>query len=105
MGLPPANPAMTQMVVFQFFHVFNCRSLERSIFRLPPLSNKPLFLSLVAAAIAHAAALYLSPLQKIFDAVPPTGEQWLVILAVGTIVVLGGELDKGWNHIRRHPLY
>jgi Ca2+-transporting ATPase len=97
--------AMTQMVVFQFFHVFNCRSLERSVFTIPPLSNKPLFLSLVAAALAHAAALYLAPLQRIFDTVPPTGEQWLVILAVGAVVVIGGELDKGWNRIRRHPLY
>jgi magnesium-transporting ATPase (P-type) len=97
--------AMTQMVVFQFFHVFNCRSLERSVFTLPPLSNKPLFLSLVAAAFAHAAALYLSPLQKIFHTVPPTAEQWLVILVVGTVVVFGGELDKAYNRIRRHPLY
>jgi Ca2+-transporting ATPase len=97
--------AMTQMVVFQFFHVFNCRSLERSVFTMPPLSNKPLFLSLVAAAFAHAAALYLAPLQKLFDTVPPTGDQWLVILAVGAVVVIGGELDKGWNRIRRHPLY
>ncbi|MEX1187066.1 MAG: HAD-IC family P-type ATPase [Gemmatimonadaceae bacterium] len=97
--------AMTQMVVFQFFHVFNCRSLERSVFMLPPLSNKPLFLSLVAAAFAHAAALYLSPLQKIFHTVPPTGEQWLVILVVGTAVVFGGELDKAFNRIRRQPLY
>ncbi|MCR4340848.1 MAG: HAD-IC family P-type ATPase, partial [Gemmatimonadaceae bacterium] len=97
--------AMTQMVVFQFFHVFNCRSLERSVFTLPPLSNKPLFLSLVAAAFAHAAALYLPPLQKIFHTVPPTGEQWLVILVVGTVVVFGGELDKAFNRIRRQPLY
>ena len=97
--------AMTQMVVFQFFHVFNCRSLERSVFTLPPLSNKPLFLSLIAAALAHAAALYLPPLQQIFDTVPPTAGQWLVILAVGAVVVLGGELDKGWNRLRRQPLY
>ncbi|MGK2935151.1 MAG: cation-translocating P-type ATPase [Gemmatimonadaceae bacterium] len=97
--------AMTQMVVFQFFHVFNCRSLERSVFTIPPLSNKPLFLSLVAAAIAHAAALYLSPFQRIFDTVPPTAEQWLVIVAVGTVVVFGGELDKAFNRMRGHPLY
>jgi magnesium-transporting ATPase (P-type) len=47
--------AMTQMVVFQFFHVFNSRSLDRSIFSVPPFSNKPLFASLIAAAASHDA--------------------------------------------------
>ncbi|MCW8140824.1 MAG: HAD-IC family P-type ATPase, partial [Planctomycetota bacterium] len=51
--------ALTQMVVFQFWHVLNCRSLERSVFQVPPLSNRFLFISLVAALLAHLAALHV----------------------------------------------
>jgi hypothetical protein len=59
--------AMTQMVVFQFFHVFNCRSLDRSIFAIPPFGNKFLFASVAAAlSRAHFAVLHSAPLQTVF---------------------------------------
>jgi magnesium-transporting ATPase (P-type) len=92
--------AMTQMVVFQFFHVFNSRSLDRSIFSVPPFSNRPLFGSLVAAAAAHAAVLHWGPLQRVFRTAPLDLEQWIMIVLVGATVVLGGELDKGRNRYR-----
>jgi magnesium-transporting ATPase (P-type) len=91
--------AMTQMVVFQFFHVLNSRSLDRSIFRVPPLSNPFLFASLVAAAVAHALVLYLPFLQAVFRTSPLRAEQWLMIVAVGSTVIVGGELDK-WRNRR-----
>jgi magnesium-transporting ATPase (P-type) len=87
--------AMTQMVVFQFFHVFNCRSLDRSIFRVAFFSNPLLFLSMVAALLAQLAVLYWAPLQAVFRTVPLDAAQWAVVLVVGTLVIVGGELDKG----------
>ncbi|MFW6192646.1 MAG: cation-translocating P-type ATPase [Gemmatimonadota bacterium] len=96
--------AMTQLVVFQFYHVFNCRSLDRSILRVPLLSNRLLFAGILGAAIAQLAVLYWGPLQSLFDTVPPTPEQWGVMLAVGASVIMGGELDKWWNRRRRRPL-
>jgi magnesium-transporting ATPase (P-type) len=92
--------AMTQIVVFKFFHVFNCRSLDRSIFALPPFSNPPLFASLVAAAVAHAAVLYWGPLQGIFRTVPLDGGQWFMMVLIGTTIIVGGELDKAINRRR-----
>ena len=62
--------AMTQMVVFQFFHVFNSRSLDRSIFQIPLFSNRFLFVSLVAALGAHLAALHVPFLQTVFRPCP-----------------------------------
>jgi magnesium-transporting ATPase (P-type) len=62
--------AMTQMVVFQFFHVFNCRSLDRSIFRINLFSNRFLFLSIAAALVAQLSVLYWGPLQTVFRTVP-----------------------------------
>jgi len=96
--------AMTQMVVFQFFHVFNCRSLDRSIFRINLFSNRFLFLSIAAALLAQLSVLYWGPLQTVFRTVPLDAAQWGVILAVGSTVILGGELDKAWQRRRKNPL-
>jgi Ca2+-transporting ATPase len=95
--------AMTQMVVFQFFHVFNCRSLDRSLLRIPPLSNRFLFAGIVAAALAQTAVLYWGPLQRVFRTVPLTGEEWGITIVVGSTVIIGGELDKWWNRRHRDP--
>jgi magnesium-transporting ATPase (P-type) len=92
--------AMTQMVVFQFFHVFNCRSLERSIFKVPPFSNRFLFVSLLAALLAQLSVLYWAPFQTVFRTVPLDTTQWALIVAVGATVILGGELDKAWQRRR-----
>lgn len=96
--------AMTQMVVFQFFHVFNCRSLDRSIFRIPLFSNPYLFLSFVGASIAQLLALYWAPLASLLRTVPISPLDWLHLFAVGTLVIIGGELDKAWNRRRTQPL-
>jgi len=96
--------AMTQMVVFQFFHVFNSRSLDRSILEVPLFSNRFLFVSILAAATAHWAVLHFGPLQTVFRTIPPTGEEWMTIFAVGVTVIVGGELDKWRNRRRGTPL-
>lgn len=92
--------ALTQMVVFQFYHVFNCRSLERSVFRTPLWTNPFLLLSTVAVTLAHLAAVYLPFFQRTLRTVPLTGAQWTMILLVGLAVVAGGEADKALRRWR-----
>jgi magnesium-transporting ATPase (P-type) len=96
--------AMTQIVVFKFFHVFNCRSLDRSILSVPAFSNRPLFASLLGAAVAHLGVIYWEPLQTIFRTVPLESGHWLTMIAIGTTIVLGGELDKALNRRRGRTL-
>ena len=96
--------AMTQMVMFQFFHVFNSRSLDRSIFEIPLFSNRFLFASILGAVAAHAAVLYVPVLQAVFRTVPLTLGQWATVTLVGTLVLFGGELDKWRNRRRSRPL-
>ena len=93
--------AMTQMVVFQFFHVLNCRSLDRSIFRINFFSNKFLFLSLSAAILAHLAVLHVGFMQTIFRTMPLDINQWMIIVSVGLLVIIGGEIDKVINRWRK----
>lgn len=95
------SAAMSQMVVFQFFHVFNCRSLDRSIFKIDFFSNKFLFVSVLAALLAHLAVLHVGFMQTIFRTIPLTIEQWLLIIGVGSLVIIGGEIDKVINRWRK----
>jgi calcium-translocating P-type ATPase len=92
--------AVTQMVVFQFFHVFNSRSLDRSILSIPLFSNRFLFVSIVAAAAAHVAVLHVGVLQHIFRTVPLTASEWLLVVMIGSTAIIGGELDKWRNRAR-----
>lgn len=96
--------AMTQMVAFQFFHVFNSRSLDRSIFQIPLLSNRFLFVSVVAALGAHLTVLHLPFLQTVFRTEPLSLEHWGLIVLVALTVIVGGELDKWWSRRRTRPL-
>jgi Ca2+-transporting ATPase len=94
--------AVTQMVVLQFYHTFNCRSLDRSILQIPLLSNRFLFVSMVAVSGVHLSALYLPFLQDVLRFAPLDRGQWMMILVCGVLVVAGGELDKAWNrHLAR----
>jgi calcium-translocating P-type ATPase len=96
--------ALTQMVVLQFYHTFNCRSLDRSIFMISLRSNRFLLASMAAVTVAHVAALHVGVMQRVLGTVPLTGEQWRVILVVGAVVVVGGELDKLMNRWSRRLL-
>ncbi|HSJ32023.1 MAG TPA: HAD-IC family P-type ATPase [Longimicrobiales bacterium] len=95
--------AMTQMVVFQFFHVFNCRSLDRSVFSIPLFSNRFLFISIITAAAAHVAVLHIGFLQDVFRTGPLRPTEWLLVAAVGSMAIIGGEMDK-WRNRKKGRL-
>ena len=98
------SAALTQMVVLQFYHSFNCRSLDRSLFAISPFSNRFLFASTATVALAHIAALHVGVLQRVLGTAPLTIDQWSWILLAGSLVVIGGEMDKLLNRWTRHTL-
>jgi magnesium-transporting ATPase (P-type) len=85
---------MTQMVMFQFFHVFNSRSMTRSVFQVPLSANPFLAVSLGAAILAHLGALHLPFMQLLFDTTPLSLGQWALVVGVGSTVVVAAEIDK-----------
>ena len=91
--------AMTTMVLFQNFHIFNTRSFTRSFVQVNPLSNRFLFVTVVAALGLHILALYWGPLQFVLRTEPLGLETWLVMAAIAATVLVAVEIDKG---IRRH---
>jgi magnesium-transporting ATPase (P-type) len=86
--------AMTQMVVFNFFHVLNARSMHRSVAQIGLFTNRFLFLSVLAAGAAQAAVLYLPPLQALFQTAPLRPDDLVVVFAVGLSIIVVAELDK-----------
>ncbi|HKL14857.1 MAG TPA: cation transporting ATPase C-terminal domain-containing protein, partial [Balneolaceae bacterium] len=64
-------------------------------------SNRFLFISLSAALIAHLAVLHVDFLQTVFRTVPLSQDQWIWIILIGSLVIIGGEIDKfvnRWRH-------
>ncbi|MFW6057262.1 MAG: cation-translocating P-type ATPase, partial [Persicimonas sp.] len=86
--------AMTQMVLFQFFHVFNSRSMRRSLFKIPLKDNPFLMVSVAVAIVAQLGVLHLPFMQSLFDTTPLALEHWALVAAVGTLIIVLVEIEK-----------
>ncbi|MFW6074006.1 MAG: cation-translocating P-type ATPase [Chloroflexota bacterium] len=86
--------ALTTMVIFQMFHVGNCRSERRSIFQVSPLSNPPLFIATGAALAVHIGALHLPFMQHILRVQPIPVESWIRIVLVASTILIAIEAHK-----------
>ena len=87
--------ALTTMVLYQVFHVGNCRSERRSVFALSPWSNPFLFAATAAALLVHVAALYLPPTQFLLRVEPldVTGI-WIRMAMVASTILVAVEAHK-----------
>ena len=92
--------AMTTMVLFQNFHIFNSRSFTRYFYQVNPLSNPFLFLSIVGALGLQVAALYWVPLQRVLRTEPLTGSTWLIIVAIASTVLIAVAAAKAIRDAR-----
>lgn len=75
--------ALTTMVFFQFFYAFMCRSENRIVFSINPISNKFLFVSVAAAFSIHMLAIYNPTLQFVLRTEPLPVETllWILLMA------------------------
>ena len=99
--------ALTTLVLYQLFNVFNARSETKSVFRMNPFSNPFLFLSIVASVIAQVTVVYWQPLQAIFQTTPLSITDWLLIVPVAFTVIVVVEIDKAIRQVlaKRRPGY
>ncbi|HSB40321.1 MAG TPA: HAD-IC family P-type ATPase [Methylomirabilota bacterium] len=86
--------ALTTMVLFQVFHVGNCRSERRSVLALHPWSNPFLFGATAAALLVHAAALYLPPTQLLLRVEPLDPGAWVRTALIASTILFAIEIDK-----------
>ena len=87
------------MVLFENFHVFNCRSEYRSAFRVPISNNYLLIAGVIAAQGIHILALYIPFFQDVLQVQPVSPVEWLVLLALASSVVIVMEIFKS---VRKH---
>src|SRR5690606_5719041 len=87
--------AVTTMVIYQAFHVGNCRSERLSVFAKSPFSNLFLFASTAAALGIHVGALFFGPAQFVLRFEPITDWQtWARMVLVATSILFAMELHK-----------
>src|SRR5690606_4575420 len=86
------SAALTTMVIFMAFHVYNARSERRSIFVVNPLHNPFLLAATVGALLIHFGALLWEPTQFVLRVEPLDAGVWLRMVAIASAVVLVSEL-------------
>lgn len=62
--------AVTTVVLFQVFYLFNCRSLRASVFRIGFFSNPVAFVGIALLILLQGAFIYVPFMQAIFDTAP-----------------------------------
>ena len=86
--------ALTTIVLFQLFNVFNVRSETLSIFRMSLLANPFLFFSVIASIMAQIAIVYVPALQMIFRTAPLDLYDWLFAATMAVVVLAAVEVEK-----------
>ena len=79
---------------FTTYNAYSSRSLEKSVLRMNPLSNKTLLLGIAGSVLSILAVVYIPFMQSIFETVPLTLQSWMFILVAGLPVVIATEVMK-----------
>ncbi len=82
-------------------YVFAIKSLRHSIFRMNPLSNPWLLLSVCVSFGLMLLAFMLPILQQIFEVTPLGLSEWLLLLMISTIKLFVIELIKELIHLKQ----
>ena len=91
--------AVAMFVVGEAFYLFNCRSLQRSVFAVGLFSNPWVWVGIGVMAILQLAFTYLPAMNDWFHTAPISVEAWGRIFACGFIISLIVGLEKYWrNH-------
>jgi len=90
------NLLLLSMVLFENFHVGNCRSETRSAFSLSPLRSPVLFFGTLGAFLIHVAGMYVPFLQEMLSTQPVDPWMWAIAIGVSVLIVPAVELHKWW---------
>jgi P-type Ca2+ transporter type 2C len=94
------NLLLLTMVLFENFHIGNCRSETKSAFYFSPLRSPVLFFGTLGAFLLHVVAMYVPILQSILKTEPVDLWMWGLVAAIAVLVVPAVEWHK-WIVDRR----
>ncbi len=86
--------AFGAMVFFQLFNIFNCRSYEKSVFRVGIFGNPSLFGAVLCASLLQLIAMYLPFMQSLMNTTSLDASQLGVVLGISFSVIPAVELVK-----------
>lgn len=93
--------AVTTVILFQIFYLFNCRSLENSVLSIGLRTNPWIYAGIGALLALQIGFVYLPFMNALFDSAPLSAGNWIGSLAVGFIVIPVIGTEKWWRK-RRH---
>jgi Ca2+-transporting ATPase len=92
------NLLLLVMVLFENFHVLNCRSETKSAFALSPYASPVLLFGTLAALLLHIGGMYLPALRPILSTEAVGYQVWAVAILIAATIVPVMELHKWlWN--------
>jgi Ca2+-transporting ATPase len=86
--------AVNAFVMVELFYLFNCRSLEKTVFQLGFFSNPWVLGGTVAMFLLQLAYTYLPVMNRLFQSAPVTLAVWGRTGAAGLIVFVVVEIEK-----------
>jgi magnesium-transporting ATPase (P-type) len=90
------NLLLLVMVLFENFHVANCRSETKSAFGMSPLRSPVLLFGVLGALLVHVLSMYLPFFQDILQTSSVSPGTWALAIAVALTVIPALELHKWW---------
>lgn len=78
--------AFVTLVLTQLIHVFECKSEQRNIFRIPIFNNMYLVFAVLCSLIMVLGVVYIPSLQIIFKTVPLGWNEWLIAAGLSFLV-------------------
>jgi cation-transporting P-type ATPase F len=101
--------AVNVFVMVELFYLFNCRSLDHTMFYVGVFSNPWIWRGVTAMLVLQILLTYVPIMNRLFHTVPLDGAAWLLILGVSLLVylIVGAEkwLRRQWNDRRRALLH
>jgi Ca2+-transporting ATPase len=86
--------AFMTLALTQLFHVFNARSRRPVLFGRRLLGNRWVLAAFALTVALQLAVVYLPPLSGLFQTVPLTAADWLLVLPAAVAPLVFGQLAK-----------
>jgi magnesium-transporting ATPase (P-type) len=94
------NLLLLLMVLFENFHVFNCRSEYRSAFKMPFRNNYFLVIGVILMQGLHIFAMHIPFMHELLSISPVSFEVWLILFIIAGIIIIMMEIFKGIKSTR-----
>lgn len=89
--------AVTTIIAFQIFYMFNCRSLKDSVFKIGLFSNPAVYIGVATIVVLQAAFIFAPPLQAVFSSSALSPADIGKAILAGAVILPLVSLEKWWR--------